>query len=57
MPLTPNVNKGFALDIPMDEEGTMKQRKMKRFEELKKRKIEEMEKRKRDHSNNGGGRG
>jgi hypothetical protein len=35
----------------------MKQRKMKRFEELKKRKIEEMEKRKRDNSNNGGGRG
>jgi hypothetical protein len=37
------------MDIPMmEEEGTMKERKLKKLEELKKRKIEELEKRKRD---------
>jgi hypothetical protein len=32
----------------MEEEGTLKERKLKKLEELKKRKIEELEKRKRD---------
>ena len=29
----------MAMDIPMDEEGTLKEKKVKRFEELKKKKI------------------
>lgn len=40
------------MDIPLDgEEGTLvKEKKMKRLEELKKRKLEDLEKRKRDHT-------
>lgn len=44
-------NKGFAIDITsMDEEGTLKERKLKKLEEMKRRKIEDLEKRKRDHT-------
>ena len=44
-------NKGFAMDITsMDEEGTLKERKLKKLEEMKRRKIEDLEKRKRDHT-------
>lgn len=46
-------NKGFAMDITsMDEEGTLKERKLKKLEEMKRRKIEDLEKRKRDHTPN-----
>ena len=34
----------------MDEEGTLKERKLKKLEEMKRRKLEELEKRKRDHT-------
>ena len=34
----------------MEEEGTLKERKLKKLEEMKRRKIEELEKRKRDHT-------
>ena len=41
----------MVLDIPMmDEEGTLKERKLKKLEEMKRRKLEELEKRKRDHT-------
>ena len=44
-------NKGFAIDITsMDEEGTLKLRKLKKLEEMKRKKIEDLEKRKRDHT-------
>ncbi len=44
-----NKRGGVAMDIPlMDDEGTMKEKKLKKLEELKRRKIEELEKRKRD---------
>jgi len=39
------------MDIPlMDDEGTLKERKLKKLEEMKRRKIEELDKRKRDHT-------
>jgi hypothetical protein len=41
----------MLLDIPlMDEEGTMKERKIKKLEEMKRRKLEELESRKRDRT-------
>jgi hypothetical protein len=37
------------MDIPMmEEEGTLKERKLKKLEEMRRRKIEELDKRKRD---------
>ena len=39
------------MDIPLDDdEGTLKEKKMKKLEELKRRKLEDLEKRKRDHT-------
>ena len=39
------------MDIPLDDdEGTLKERKIKKLEELKRRKLEDLEKRKRDHT-------
>ncbi len=37
--------KNYALDFDIDE-GSIKERKLKKFEDLKRRKLEEMEKRK-----------
>ena len=49
LPIRPN--KGFAMEITsMDEEGTLKERKLKKLEEMKRKKIEDLEKRKRDHT-------
>jgi hypothetical protein len=39
------------MDIPLDDdEGTLKERKIKKLEELKRRKLEGLERRKRDHT-------
>ena len=39
------------MDIPLDDdEGTLKERKIKKLEELKRKKLEDLEKRKRDHT-------
>ena len=43
--------KGVVMDIPMmDEEGTLKEKKLKKLEDMKRRKLEELDKRKRDHT-------
>jgi hypothetical protein len=34
----------------MEEEGTLRERKLKKIEDMKRRKLEELEKRKRDHT-------
>jgi len=48
----PEPKQSLALDIGLDEGDTLREKKLKRFEELKRRKIEEMEQRRRDKSQN-----
>ena len=39
------------MDIPSnDDDGTLREKKLKKLEELKRKKIEDLEKRKRDHT-------
>ena len=48
----PEPKQALALDIGLVEGDTLREKKLKRFEELKRRKIEEMEQRRRDKSQN-----
>eukprot|EP00347_Sterkiella_histriomuscorum_P022823 403337017 len=52
---SPVLQKGIALDFGMDE-GTIKERKLKKFEELKQRKLQEMEERKQQMRDKSGDR-
>jgi len=48
----PEPKQALAIDIGLDEGDTLREKKLKRFEELKRRKLEEMEQRRRDKSLN-----
>eukprot|EP00347_Sterkiella_histriomuscorum_P003400 403364443 len=52
---SPVMQKGIALDFGLDE-GTIKERKLKKFEELKQRKLQEMEERKQQMRDKSGDR-